>query len=143
MALKSQHLTTLQRDLDDTAWHLSFRAPIVATPGMLNLTLLLGVHLEHRDNLGLGLHYFDLGQHTSAAWKVLKARADQHQAIMGGATPYVADAATLMAPYSVSLSATLAMARGVHARMRLVLATLFGTDHPTALVMKEVNVDIL
>ena len=34
------------------------------------------------------------------------------------------------------------MARGAYARPRVVLATLFRTDHPTAMMMKEVNVDI-
>ena len=40
---------------------------------------------------------------------------------------------------SVSLLSTLAMAQGAHSRLRVVLATLFGTDHPTELDMKEVT----
>ena len=51
--LKHQHLT---RALDDTAQHLSVRAPIVTIPGLLKLTLALGLRLEHRDTSGLGLH---------------------------------------------------------------------------------------
>ena len=42
------HLKTMQRALDDTAYCLSVRAPIVTTPGLIKLTLSLGFYLEHR-----------------------------------------------------------------------------------------------
>ena len=91
----------------------------------------------------MGLHHFGLGQHTSAAWKMLKARADQHQIIAGGgAAPSLSDAATLMVPYGFSLLSTLAMKQGSHSRLRVVLVTLFGADHPTELEMNEVNTEI-
>ena len=51
--------------------------------------------------------------------------------------------ATLAAPDGVSLPATMAIAQGSHTRLRVVLDTLFGTNHPTALEMKEVNVEIM
>ena len=63
---------------------------------------------------------------------------------MGGSTsPSLADAATLAAPDGVSLPTTLVMAQGDHTRLSLVLVTLFGTNHPTALAMKEANVNIM
>ena len=37
----------------------------------------------------------------------------------------------------------LAMTQGSHSRLRVVLVTLFGTDHPTELEMKEVNTEIM
>ena len=73
-----QHMASIQRDLNDTALNLSFRAPIFATSGLLKLNLSLGFRLEHHNNLGLGLHHFGLGQHSSSTRKVLKAWADQH-----------------------------------------------------------------
>ena len=126
-APKREHLTTLQSSLDDTARRLSIRAPIAAIPGLLNITLALGLCLENHNDLGSGLHQFGTIQHTSAVRKLLKAQADQHQVITGrGTAPSLADAATLTAPDSISLPATLAMARGSHARLRVVLITLFG-----------------
>ena len=103
----------LQRALDNTAQRLSVHAPIVMTPGLLKPTLTLGFYLYRRDNLGTGLHQFGIGQPSSAYLKVLKAHTNQHQVIAGGgATPSLADAVTLMAPDSVSLTATLARAWG-------------------------------
>ena len=52
---KRQHLTMLHRALDDTARRLIIRAPIVATPGLLKLTLYLGFSIYHHNNLGTGL----------------------------------------------------------------------------------------
>ena len=138
--LKYQQLTTLQRDLGNMAWRLSIQAPIVATPGLLKITLVLSIRLEHQENLGSSLHQFGLIQHTYATRKVLKAWADQHQVITGGgAAPYLADASTLTATDRVSLTATLLMARGGNARMRVVLSTLFGPNHLTAMSTDELN----
>ena len=67
-----KHLTTLQRALNNTSWNLSVCAPIVTTAGLPKLTLALGFHLEYRDNLGTGLHQFNLGEHISVSWKILK-----------------------------------------------------------------------
>ena len=132
---------TLQRALYDTTRRLSVQVPIIATPGMLKITLALGCRLDHCDNLGSGLHKFGLVQRTSASRKVLKVRSDQHQVIMGSrAAPSLADAATLAAPDGVSLPSTLAMAQGGHTRLSVVLDTLFRTNHPTVMAMKEVNV---
>ena len=77
---------THQRNLDDTTWSLSAWAPILATPGLLKITLALGFLLEHHDDLCSGLHKFGLVQHTSASRKVLKVHFDQHKVIMGGST---------------------------------------------------------
>ena len=141
---KRQHLTTHQRALDDTARRLGVWAPIVATPVLPKLTLSLGFRLEHRNDLVTSRHKFGIGQHTSAAQKVLKARSEQHQVIADScAAPSLADMATLMAPDSVSLSATLSMVCGGHSQLRVVLATLFGPDHPTTMTMKEVKSDIM
>ena len=105
-----QHLMTLQRALDNTTRRLNVQAPINATPELLKITLTIGFRLEHRDDLGSGLHKFGFVQHTSASRKMLKVRSDQHQVIMGGRTaPFLADAATLEAPDGVSLPTTLSM----------------------------------
>ena len=63
---KCQHMMTLQKAFDNTAQRLSIRAPIGVPTGMLNLNLALGLRLEHRNDLGSGLHQLGLGQHTSA-----------------------------------------------------------------------------
>ena len=106
-------MTTLQRALDDTTRHLSIRAPIVATSGMLKLTPALGSRLDHHKYLDTGLHQFVIVQHTSTTRKLVKFCADQHQVIAGGgAAPSLADTAMLMKIYCVSLSSTLAMAQG-------------------------------
>ena len=55
-ALKLQHLTTLHRAYDNIVWRLSVHAPIVATPGLLKLTLALGLRIYHHDNLISVLH---------------------------------------------------------------------------------------
>ena len=39
---KRQHLTTVQRSLDDTARYLSIRTSIITMPGTLKITLALG-----------------------------------------------------------------------------------------------------
>ena len=85
-----------------------------------------------------------MGQNTYAAWKVLNPRTDQHQVIAGGGdAPSLEDAATLTAPDGVSLQANLSMARGAHTRLRVVLDTLLGQDHPAAQAMQDINEDIL
>ena len=56
----------LQRALDNTAWRLSFRALIVATPGMLKLTLALGFLVDHRGDLDTGRH---VPHHSFLLWK--------------------------------------------------------------------------
>ena len=81
VALKPQHLTTLHRAIDNTAHHLSVRAHIFATPGLLKLTLVVDFLLYHKDDLGAGLHQFGMCQHTSTAPKVLKVRVNQHHVL--------------------------------------------------------------
>ena len=75
-APKRQHLMMLQRSLKNTTHHLSVLAPIVATPGLLKITLALVFCLYHRDELGTGIQQFVLGHHTSANQKLLKARTE-------------------------------------------------------------------
>ena len=68
------------------------------------MTLALGVHLHHRDDLGMGIQPFWLFQHTYAASTVLKSGTDQHQFIDGSSVPpTLSDAAYLTAPNGVSL----------------------------------------
>ena len=113
MPLRRQRLMMLQRALNNTTRRLSVQAPIIATLGLLNITVAIGFRLEHHKDLGLGLHKLGLVQNTSASRKVLKVRSDQHQVIMGGsAAPSLADTATLAAPDNVPLTTTLAMAQG-------------------------------
>ena len=137
-------MTTLQRSLDDTARRLSVHAPIVAMPGLHKLTLALGFWLDHRYNLGTSLHQFKIVQHTSAARKMLKDRANQHKVVAGsGAAPFLSGAATLTAKDRVSLLATLSMAWGDHVRLRVFLFTLFIPYHSTTLTRRDVNTEIM
>ena len=109
-------MKTFQRYLDETERRLSFRVPIVSTSGLIKPILAVGFRLDDRDDLGTGLHQFGIGQHTTAARKVLKARADQHKVIAGGGyTPSLSDTVTLTAPDDISLPVTLAIVRGSHA----------------------------
>ena len=102
-------------------------------PSLLKMTLALGLRLYHGDDLGMGLNQLFLGQHTSSARKLLKYRIDQHQVIEGsGGAPTMADAAHLAAPDGVTLPETVAMARSLHTRPRVVLDTVLGTEHPAA-----------
>ena len=88
----------------------------------------------------MGLHQFGLGWHTSANWKVPKARADQHQVIADSvAAPSLEESATLTAPDWVYFLANLAMAHGAHTRLRVVLDTLLGREHSTAQAMRYIN----
>ena len=110
-----------------TTCRLSIRVHIVLTPVLLNINLDLGFNLYHRDDLGTGLHHFELGQPNLAAQKVLKACVDQHQVITGaGAAPSLGDAAMLTDLDGVSLSSTLAMPWGGHLRLRVIMVTLLG-----------------
>ena len=95
----------------------------------------LGFCMEHQDDLGTGIHPFGLGHHSSAARKMTKARDDQHQFIAGGGAAPALD--------GFSLLATMAMSCGAHAGMRVVLVTLLGKDHPTALAMQDINAELL
>ena len=91
------------------------------------MALYLRLCLNHRDYLGTGLHQFCLGQHTSAVRKILKARMDQNQVILGdGGSPNLADAAYLMVPNGLYLPETLTMAQSVHTHLCVVLDTLLG-----------------
>ena len=61
----------------------------------------------------MGLHQFGMGQHASAAWKMLKDRTNQNKVIAGaGAAPSLDDVATLMATDGVYLMDTPAMEWG-------------------------------
>ena len=67
---------TLQSLLGDTTRRLSVRTHIIATSGLLKLTLEIGFRLDQRDNLGMGLHQFGLDQNNSDTRKVTKAHDD-------------------------------------------------------------------
>ena len=72
--------------------------------GDLMMTLSLGFHIDHNDNLGTGVHQFCLGQHTSALRKIPKAPVNQHQDIAGsGGAPPLAGAPYLTTLDGVSL----------------------------------------
>ena len=53
---KWQHLNTSQTAFDDIERRLSVHAPIIATPGILKMTINLGLRLYNRDDLGMGIH---------------------------------------------------------------------------------------
>ena len=91
--------------------------------------------MDHQYDLGIGIHQFGLGQHTSAARKMTKARADQHQVIAGGGAAPELD--------GVSLPATMAISWRSHAGMSVVLVTLLGKDHPNALAMQDINAELM
>ena len=129
-----QHITTFQRVFDDTSQRLSVGSPIIVAPILLKMTLDLVFHLNHRDNLGTGLHLFYLIQH-----KVLNACSDQHQVVAGGGgTPTLVDACYLPAPDGVSLPEKVVMAWSAHARLQLSLETLIRRDHPSSHAMDAV-----
>ena len=108
-------MTYLQQTFYDTDIQLGVQDPILATPGLLNMILDLRLLLNHRGNLKKGIHQFLLGQHTSAARKLLKGRVDQHQVITGsGGAPTLANADYLTAPNGVSLTETLDIACSTH-----------------------------
>ena len=108
------------------------------------MNLALGFLLDYRYDLETGLRQISLGQHISATRKVLKARVNQHQVILGGGgAPAVTDSAYLTAPYGVSLPETVVMERSAHARLWVVLDTLLGRYHPTAKVMDAVVWDLI
>ena len=141
---KRQHLITLQRKIDDTAYRMSVCAPIIATPSLLKMVLALEFHLDHRDNLGTGLHQFCLIQHISVAWKVLKAGVDQHQVITGGGgAPTLAEAFYLTLPNGVSLTEMVAMTQSSHACLLVVLDTLIGRYYPTSQGMDTVVLEMI
>ena len=118
---------------------MSVSAPIIATAGRLNMTIALEFCLDHRDNLGMGPHQFCMGQHTSTARKVLKARTNQHQVIAGGgSTLTMSDKAYVTAPDGVSLTGMVTMAHSTHMRLRIVLDTLMGRYHPGSQVIDAV-----
>ena len=120
-----QHLTTLQRAFDNATQRLSIRAPIVAIPVLLNMTLTLGFSFNHRENLCMGFHQFCLGYHTSSTRKVLQARFDQHLVIAGsGGAPTLAGASYLKSLNGVSFPKMVSMARSAHAHLWMVLDTL-------------------
>ena len=78
-----------------------------------------------------------MGQHTSAARKVLTARVDPTQVIAGGgAPPSLTDADTLMALDGISLSTTLATTWGAHTWLMVFLGTLLVWYQPTAQAMQ-------
>ena len=113
-------------------------------PSLLETTLSLGFPLNHRDDLGTGIHQFCLGQHNYASGKVPKARFDQHQIISGGGgIPTLVYAAYLTAPYGVFFPETVPMARSAHARLMVVLETLIGRYHPSAQVIYTVVLDLI
>ena len=64
-APKRKHLTTLKSAFDDKARWLGVCSPIGVTPGLLKMNLSLRFCLDHRDNLGMGLHQFCLEKHMA------------------------------------------------------------------------------
>ena len=134
----------LQRAFDGTSQCLFVCATIIATQSLLKMDLALVFRLNHRYNLWAGLYQFLLGEHTSAAWKVLKAHVDQHQVIAGGGgAPTLADTSYLTAPYGFTLTDMADMVRSSHARMWVVLDTLLGRDHPVAQGMEVVFLELI
>ena len=101
------------------------------TSSLLKMTFTIEFFLDYRDNLGMGIHQFFLGQHTSAARKVLEVRFNQHQVIEdGGGAPTLSYATYLTEPYEVSFPETVTMERISHARLQVILDTILGRNHP-------------
>ena len=94
--------------------------------------------------MGTGLHQFGLGQNTSAARRLLKARSGQQKFIAGGGSaPSLTDVIMLTSPDGVSFQTTMAIARGFHVQLRVVLVNLLVQYRPTALSMRDINTEIL
>ena len=97
------------------------------------MTLSPRFRLDHRDDLGMGLRQFCLGQQMPAYRKLLKDRFDQHHVISSrSGAPTMADTTYLTVLDGVSLPKTLAMAHSTYMHNRLILDTLMGRDHPAA-----------
>ena len=130
-ASNRQQLMFLQQAFNDTERWIWLHTPIVVTLGILKMIPSFILCLYHRNYLGMGLHQFCLGQHTSASRKFLKARVDQHQVIAdGGESRTLVDNAYLQATYGVSLTETLTMKFSVHTRLWVVFKILLGRDNP-------------
>ena len=141
---KIQQLTYLQRVFNAKARRPGVRTPIVATHGLLKMSMYLSFHLNHRDELVMGIHQFYLWQNTYASRDFMKACIDQHHAIAGwGGSPTLDTAAYLTAPDGVSLPKTLAISRSAHMHLRVVLDTLMGRDHPSAHGMEALPKSIM
>ena len=68
------------------------------------MTLSLSFHLDHRYDLGMGIHQFCLWKHISVTRNILMNRVDQNQVIAGrGKVSTLEDAADLTVPDGVSL----------------------------------------
>ena len=113
---------------------LKVLALTIATQGILKTNLYLGFRLDHKYELGMGLHQFVLGQNTNTIRKHMKSHEEKHQVIVEGERELsLADAAFLTAPYGISLLGILPMARSAHLRLGLLVSTLLGPYHPTNL----------
>ena len=108
------------------------------------MTLALGFRLEHREDLGTGIHQFCLEYPTSAVRKVLKAHANQHHFIAGGGSaPTLADTAYLTAPDGPYFPKTAAMARSAHTCLWVIQDNLQGRYHPSTQGMYAVVLSLM
>ena len=97
------------------------------------MTLFSSLNLDHRDNLGTKLHQFCLGNSSETTQKIMKARVDQHQLIVGGGGgPTLVDVVDLTPPNGVSLLETLFMLWITHMRLRVVLDNFLRRGYPYA-----------
>ena len=118
---------------DDTSHRLGIRDPTVATPDLLKTTLYLGLRIYHRDNLGMGMHQFCLGQNYAATCNILKSCVDQHQVVAGGGgDPTLVYKARLVDPSGVSLLESFPMERSAYMQLCVGLDNLLVQDHPSA-----------
>ena len=83
-------MLVLQWEIVLTDCHLEVRSPTGATPGLINMTLYLGFRLEHRDDLGMGIHQFILRKNKDDFQKTLKSQDDHNQFVSGvDGVPYL------------------------------------------------------
>ena len=54
-----------------------------------------------------------------------------------------ADVDMLRDPDGASLTETMATTRWSHTRLRVILVTMLGRDHPTVLYMRDINTNLL
>ena len=125
-----QHIVTLHCGFDDTYHHPRVCMPTIATLGLLKMTLYLGFHLYHHEDLGTRLHQLCLCHNTYATHNLPKSCDEQHQVTtMGSGDPILVDSALIMTSNGFALPKTFTMAWSSHATLQIVLDALLGWEH--------------
>ena len=94
---------------------------MVVSPTLIRIAVMIAIRLEYKDDLTTGLHPFRLGQHMTAARKVLCAPSKNYNLVAGRTGTIVVDTVKTSISDSVKLPTTLSMTRLILSRTCLVL----------------------